>query len=68
MAWVNQQPGVTSVIIGAKTVAQLEDNIAATTFTLSADELNRLDVVSALIKEYPQWMVERQGSDRILSR
>lgn len=68
LAWVNQQPGVTSVIIGAKTVAQLEDNIAATTFTLSADELNRLDVVSALFKEYPQWMVERQGSDRILSR
>ncbi len=67
LAWVNQQPGVTSVIIGAKTVAQLEDNIAATTFTLSADELNRLDVVSALTKEYPQWMVERQGNDRILA-
>ncbi len=66
LAWVNQQLGVTSVIIGAKTVAQLEDNIAATTFTLSTDELSQLDNVSALTKEYPQWMVERQGADRLL--
>lgn len=66
LAWVNQQSGVTSVIIGAKTVAQLEDNIAASALRLSADELSRLDTVSALTKEYPQWMVERQGSDRLL--
>ena len=55
---------VTSVIIGAKRVAQLDDNIAATAIKLSADELAKLDKVSALPAEYPGWMLERQGGVR----
>jgi aryl-alcohol dehydrogenase-like predicted oxidoreductase len=65
LAWVRQQPGVTSTIIGAKTVEQLQDNIKSTELQLSADELKRIDEVSALTKEYPGWMVERQGADRL---
>ncbi|ODT10557.1 MAG: aldo/keto reductase [Kaistia sp. SCN 65-12] len=64
LAWLLHQPAVTSVIIGAKTVEQLDDNIAATELRLSAEELSRLDAVSALPAEYPGWMFERQGAGR----
>ena len=64
LAWVRQQKGVTSTIIGAKRVDQLHDNIKSTEIELSAEDLKRIDGVSALPKEYPGWMVERQSQDR----
>jgi aryl-alcohol dehydrogenase-like predicted oxidoreductase len=65
LAWLLHKPAVTSVIIGAKTEAQLADNIAATEVKLSADEMAKLDAISALKPEYPGWMLERQGGDRL---
>jgi aryl-alcohol dehydrogenase-like predicted oxidoreductase len=65
LAWLLHKPAVTSVIIGAKTETQLADNIAATEVKLSADEVAKLDAVSALRPEYPGWMLERQGGDRL---
>jgi len=64
LAWLLHRKVVTSVIIGAKTVEQLDDNLAATDLTLTADELAKLDAVSALPPEYPGWMIERQGAGR----
>jgi len=64
LAWLLHQPVVTSVIIGAKRVDQLDDNIAATAVKLSGEELAQLDKVSALPPEYPGWMLERQGGAR----
>lgn len=64
LAWVRQQPLVTSTIIGAKNPEQLKSNLHSIELTLNADELKRIDEISALPKEYPGWMVERQGSDR----
>ena len=64
LAWLLHQKVVTSVIIGAKRVDQLDDNIAATGIHLSEDELKQLDAVSALPREYPGWMLERQGEYR----
>ncbi len=64
LAWLLHQKHVTSVIIGAKTEAQLTDNLAATSVELSSGDLAALDKVSALRREYPGWMLERQGSDR----
>ncbi len=64
LAWLLRQKAVTSVIIGAKRVEQLDDNIAATAITLSDDELAALDKVSALPSEYPGWMIERLGAHR----
>jgi aryl-alcohol dehydrogenase-like predicted oxidoreductase len=64
LAWLLHQPVVTSVIIGAKRVEQLDDNIAATAITLNAEELVMLDKVSALPAEYPGWMLELQGTHR----
>ncbi|MEY4513613.1 MAG: hypothetical protein RLZZ450_5735 [Pseudomonadota bacterium] len=65
LAYVLAKPFVASVIIGAKSVEQLDDNLAATALTLSTDELARLDAVSALPPEYPGWMFERQGASRV---
>ena len=64
LAWVRLQPGVTSTIIGAKNVDQLNDNVNSTAIELSVDDLARINEVSALTKEYPGWMVERQAADR----
>ncbi|MBR1221348.1 aldo/keto reductase [Bradyrhizobium sp. U87765 SZCCT0131] len=65
LAWLLHQKAVMSVIIGAKTIPQLEDNLAATDITLSAEELATLDQASALAREYPQWMLDRQHGDRL---
>lgn len=48
LAWLLHQKTVTSVIIGAKRVDQLDDNIAATSVRLTDEELAALDKVSAL--------------------
>jgi aryl-alcohol dehydrogenase-like predicted oxidoreductase len=64
IAWLLHQPVVSTVIVGAKRPDQLDDNIAATRVVLSADELETLGKVSALPREYPGWMLERQGGDR----
>jgi aryl-alcohol dehydrogenase-like predicted oxidoreductase len=64
LAWVRLQKGVTSTIIGAKNIEQLNDNIKSVDVELSADDLKKIDEVSALPKEYPGWMVERQSADR----
>lgn len=60
LAWLLQRPTVTSVIIGAKSVEQLDDNLKAVEVTLTPEQVARLDAVSALPAEYPQWMLERQ--------
>lgn len=64
LAWVRQQPGITSTIIGAKNIEQLNDNIKSIEIELSITDLERIDAVSALTKEYPEWMVDRQSADR----
>ncbi len=64
LAWVLAKPFVMSVIIGAKTTEQLDDNLAAVNLELTSDDIARLDEVSALPSEYPGWMIERQGSTR----
>jgi aryl-alcohol dehydrogenase-like predicted oxidoreductase len=64
LAWLLHQRVVTSVIVGAKKIEQLDDNIAATGVTLTADELAKLAQVSTLPAEYPGWMLARQGEPR----
>lgn len=64
LSWLLHQKHVTSVIIGARTEAQLRDNLAATGVELSSDDLAKLDAASALKPEYPGWMLQRQGGDR----
>jgi aryl-alcohol dehydrogenase-like predicted oxidoreductase len=65
LAWLLHQPVVTSVIIGAKNGEQLAENLTAPEIILSADELDRLETVSALPPEYPGWMLARQAENRL---
>jgi len=65
LAWILTKPVVTSVIIGAKRLEQLQDNIAAVDLRLTADEINQLDDVSALPPEYPGWMLPFQNATRL---
>src|ERR1700736_5469416 len=65
LAWLLAKPVVTSVIIGAKRLDQLHDNLAAIELTLTQDELSQLDEVSALPPEYPGWVLPFRGADRL---
>ena len=64
LAWLLTRPFVTSVIIGARTHAQLADNIAASEVTLSPTQIEALDAAGALPSEYPGWMLEWQNRNR----
>ena len=63
IAWILANRTVTSVIIGARKPAQLDDNLKAVDVRLSAEDMKALDEVSKLTTEYPAWM-ENLGTDR----
>ena len=65
LAWVLAKPFVTSVIIGAKRIEQLEQNLAAADLKLGEEEIKQLDEVSALPPEYPGWMIPFQNMNRL---
>jgi aryl-alcohol dehydrogenase-like predicted oxidoreductase len=65
LAWLLAKPVVTSVIIGAKRLDQLNDNLAAEQLNLTSDEMELLDEVSTLPPEYPGWMFAVQGAGRL---
>ena len=65
LAWVLAKPFVTSVIIGAKRIEQLEQNLAAANLKLGEEEMRQLDDVSALPPEYPGWMIPFQNMNRL---
>jgi len=54
LAWLSAQPAVSSVILGARTVAQLQDNLGAAELVLTADELGQLtDASGPRVDDYP---------------
>jgi aryl-alcohol dehydrogenase-like predicted oxidoreductase len=64
VAWLLSKPVVMTVILGAKTVEQMDDTIAASGLSLTKEELAKLDQVSELTVEYPVWMLQRTGVGR----
>ncbi|NML65501.1 aldo/keto reductase [Hymenobacter sp. RP-2-7] len=64
LAWLLHQPVVSTVIIGAKKMNQLDDNLTAVDVQFTPDELKELDEVSQLAPEYPGWMLQFTGGDR----
>jgi aryl-alcohol dehydrogenase-like predicted oxidoreductase len=64
LAWILSKKQVSSIIIGAKNLEQLKNNIASTKLVLSSEEIKLLDDVSALAPEYPGWMLALQGQYR----
>ncbi|WP_210505964.1 aldo/keto reductase [Naasia sp. SYSU D00057] len=65
LAYTLGKPGVTSVIAGARTEEQLADNLAAADVVLSAEQVERLDRVSAQPLRYPHWHQANTASDRL---
>jgi aryl-alcohol dehydrogenase-like predicted oxidoreductase len=56
--------GVTSLLVGAKTLEQLSDNLASQAWSLGADEVQALDDVSARPLPYPYWHQRQYNSSR----
>jgi aryl-alcohol dehydrogenase-like predicted oxidoreductase len=65
LAWSLGRPGVTSLVVGARTAEQLADNLAAADLRLGDDERARLDEVSAPPLLYPYWHQARTAADRL---
>lgn len=64
LAWLLHQPVVSSVIIGATKIYQLQDNLKSVDVAFTAEELNLLNEVSKLPIEYPANVLEAMTSDR----
>ncbi|HEV3134089.1 MAG TPA: aldo/keto reductase [Acidimicrobiia bacterium] len=65
LAWLLGRPGITSVIIGARTDEQLAENLGAAGLSLSAEESERLEAVSRPPLIYPFWHQRSTASDRL---
>jgi len=63
LAWLLHREGVTSVIIGAKKMSQLKDNLGAAELSLSADDIARISEVTEPADIYPNWMVKRMNGE-----
>jgi len=59
LAWLLGKRGVTSILIGANKMAQLEDNLGAVNVKLAADQMTQLDELTAPAALYPHWFVAR---------
>jgi aryl-alcohol dehydrogenase-like predicted oxidoreductase len=64
LAWILSKQQVSSIIIGARRMEQLKDNLASTKLVLSEEELKSFDEASKLTQEYPGWMIAFQGQYR----
>ncbi len=60
LRWLVQRPGVTSPIIGASKMHHLKDNLAAAEFTLSDEQMQRLNEISKLPKPYPYGFIRKR--------
>ena len=65
LAWLLGRPGVTSLVVGARTEEQLSDNLAAADLVLDEAERARLDAVSAVPLRYPHWHQAATAKDRL---
>lgn len=62
--WLLQKPAVTAPILGARTMAHLEDNLGATGWSLTPEQMARLDEASALPLPYPYESLSQQRASR----
>lgn len=63
LAWLLHREGVTSVLIGAKKMSQLKDNLGAAEVELTADEIARISELTQPRPIYPNWMVDRMNGE-----
>jgi aryl-alcohol dehydrogenase-like predicted oxidoreductase len=65
LAYILAKPFVTTVIIGARKIEQLEDNLKAVNVKLTPENIAVLDAASVLPPEYPGWMLDFMGESRV---
>ncbi|GGK00035.1 aldo/keto reductase [Pseudomonas matsuisoli] len=65
LAWLKDRPGITSVIVGARTEEHLRDNLAAAELKLTGEDIDRLERVTRQAPLYPYWHRVTAGMDRI---
>jgi aryl-alcohol dehydrogenase-like predicted oxidoreductase len=65
LAWLLARPGITTVVVGARTDEQLADNLAAAELQLSEEEISRLETVSRPPLIYPHWHQRKTAADRL---
>lgn len=65
LAWLLKKPGVTSIIIGARNMDQLKDNLLTMDVKLNEQDFNKLEDLTAPKPLYPNWMIQFQGQDRL---
>jgi len=65
LAWLIGRPAITTLIVGARTEAQLKDNLAAAELKLTAEERARLDKVSQPVLLYPYWHQMKSAASRL---
>ncbi len=65
LAWILSNKAVSTIIVGARKLEQLQDNIQATKLTLDTEDLSALNTVSSLPVEYPNWMISMQSQYRV---
>jgi aryl-alcohol dehydrogenase-like predicted oxidoreductase len=65
LAWLGGRPGIANIIVGARTEAQLKDNLAAAALKLTAEELQQIDAVSLLPLIYPYWHQNSTAASRL---
>ena len=64
LAWLLTRPAVSSILVGASKMSQLENNLAATNVTLDAGELAQLDAATTPTVPYPHWFTPRVADAR----
>ena len=65
LAWLLGRPAVASLVVGARTPEQLEDNLASVSLQLTVDERARLDAISSPPLLYPYWHQAKISADRL---
>jgi len=62
LAWLMTRPAVVSVIMGVRTMEQLEDNLAAVDLELTKEEVEQIDEVSSIAMTYPYRVIQSTRS------
>jgi len=65
LAWVLARPGVSAAVVGARTVAQLEDNLGAAGLELDTCEVGRIDAAAPAPRRWPAWQIEGNRESRV---
>jgi aryl-alcohol dehydrogenase-like predicted oxidoreductase len=65
IAWLLARSSVSSVLLGATKLAQLDDNLKAAELDLSAGEIAQLDTATVLSPVYPNWFIERMTDQAV---